>query len=243
MGGFILTEGNEVSGQQAAQPATTSQGVQPPGQPLSPDVIQLLRGEIKNALGEFSREQQSQRDKQERRITDRVKGLESTFKSLNGGQDLTPEQRNQLRSVAAEQIEAEPLEHTEPSKAQAAQPTPKAEEPSAVEKLILKKFQKAGVTIEDGDPELVSLKGIDPTDLDDLKEKIDAAIEAKRARLQTKPSNLDPSTASARVSAAVATGSPTNLETQYYAELDKVRGNIDAILSIKTKYRKLGLQV
>lgn len=238
-----MTDGNEVSGQQAAQPAPASQGAQPEGSTLSNELIQTLRGEIKSALSEFSREQQSQRDKQERRIADRVKDLETTFKNLNGGTEITPEQRSQLRSVAAGQIESETQpEHDErTSPAAAAQPTPKVE-PSAVEKLILKKFEKAGITIEDGDPELAQLKNIDPTDLDDLKEKIDTAITAKRERLNAKTSNLSPD-AAGRISAATVTGSPNNLKTQYYAELEKVRGNIDAILSIKTKYRNLGLEV
>ena len=238
-----MSEGNEVSGQQAAQPVTASQGAQPAGSTLSPEVITVLRGEIKTALSEFSREQQSQRDKQERRIADRVKELETTFKGLNGGTDITPEQRSQLRNVAAGQIEneAKPEHDERTSQVQAAQPTPKVE-PTAVEKLILKKFEKAGITIEDGDPELAQLKGIDPTDIDDLKDKIDAAITAKRNRLQAKPSTLNADAAS-RVSAATVTGSPADLKAQYYAELGKVRGNIDAIMQIKTKYRKYGLEV
>ena len=78
-----------------------------------------------------------------------------------------------------------------------------------MEKLILKKFDKAGIKIEDGDPELALLTNLDPTDIDDLKEKIDQAIEQKRARLQAKPSNLNPDAAS-RVSAATVTGMPGN---------------------------------
>ena len=238
-----MTDGNEVSGQQAAQPEPASQGAQPNGKELSPDVIQLLRGEIKSALSEFSREQQSQRDKQERRIADRVKELTTVYQGLNGGAEITPEQRSQLRSVAAGQIESEakPEHDGQTSQAQAAQPTPKVEK-TQVEKLILKKFEKAGITIEDGDPELAQLKNIDPTDLDDLKEKIDTAITAKRERLNAKTSNLSPD-AAGRISAATGTGSPNNLKTQYYAELEKVRGNVDAIHQIKTKYRGLGLEV
>ena len=238
-----MTDGNEVSGQQAAQPAPASPGAQPNGSTLSPDVIQTLRTVVDEVLETRSRREQSARDKQEKRIADRIQELEQTFKGFSGGVDITPEQRSQLRSVAAKQIENEttPEHDDRTSPAAAAQPTPKVEQ-TQVEKLILKKFEKAGITIEDGDPELAQLKNIDPTDLDDLKEKIDTAITAKRERLNAKTSNLSPD-AAGRISAATGTGSPNNLKTQYYAELEKVRGNIDAILSIKTKYRNLGLEV
>lgn len=237
-----MTDGNDVSGQQAAQPAIASQGAPPAGSTLSPDLIKVLRGEIKNVLGEFSREQQSQRDKMEARISGRVQEMAETFKTFNGGQDLTPEQRDQLRKIATKQIGEQPEHEQQASPQQAAQPTQR-QEPSHVEKLILKKFEKAGITIEDGDPELTDLKNIDPTDLDDLKEKIDAAIEKKRARLQNKPSNLNPDAVS-RVSAATVTGTPTDLENQYKVELGKIRrGDVNAIYDLKTKYRKLGLKV
>lgn len=237
-----MTDGNDVSGQQAAQPVATSQGVQPDGSTLSPELIQTLRGEIKNALGEFSREQQSQRDKMERRISGRVQELTETYKTFNGGQDLTPEQRDQLRNLAAKQLAEQPEHEQQVSTQPAAQPD-KRQEPSPVEKLILKKFEKAGITIEDGDPELADLKNIDPTDLDDLKEKIDTAIEKKRARLQNKSSNLTPD-ATSRVSAATGTGIPSNLDNQYRDELNKIRrGDIDAIFNLKEKYRKLGVKV
>jgi len=212
MGGFILTEGNEVSGQQAAQPATTSQGVQPPGQPLSPDVIQqVVEQSVERALSAYEKRQQSQRDKQEDRINKRLKSYEDTFKSLSG-QDLTPEQRQQLRTRAVDEVNGElkEMDKQEPSQTQAAQPAPKAEEPSAMEKLILKKFEKAGITIEDEDPEIELLKNLDPTDLDDLKEKIDLAIEQKKARLQAEPSEVS-AAAAARVSAAAGSqGLPGN---------------------------------
>ena len=241
-----MTDGNEVSGQQAAQPATTSPGVQPQGQTLSPDVIQqVVEQTVEKALSAYEKRQQSQRDKQEARINKRLSDYEGTYKSLLG-QDLTPEQRSQLRTKAIEDVtnETREMDTQVPSPVQAAQPAPKAEVANnPVERMVLKAFEKAGVTIEDGDPELELLKNADPGDILEFSAKISTAIEQKKTRLQNKPSNLDPSTASARVSAAVATGSPTNLETQYYAELDKVRGNIEAILQIKTKYRKLGLQV
>lgn len=239
-----MSDGNEVSGQQAAQPVTASQGAQPDGRTLSPDVIQqVVEQTVERALSAYEKHQQSQRDKQEARINKRLSDYENTYKVLLG-QDLTPEQRNQLRSKATEEVNNEIREDVpEPSRQAAAQPTAKAEEPSAMEKLILKKFEKAGIKIEDGDPELALLTNLDPTDLDDLKEKIDQAIEQKRARLQTKPSNLNPDAAS-RVSAATVTGLPNNLETQYRAELEQMRrGDADAFMKIKEKYRKLGLKV
>lgn len=243
-----MSDGNEVSGQQAAQPETASKGAQPGGSTLSPDVIQqvvkqTVEQTVESALSAYEKRQQSQRDKQEARINKRLTDYENTYKTLLG-QDLTPEQRSQLRSRATEEVKNEIREDVpEPSQQAAAQPPAKAEEPSAMEKLILKKFEKAGMTIEDGDPELALLANIDPTDLDDLKEKIDNAIEQKRARLQTKPSNLNPDAAS-RVSAATATGLPNNLETQYRAELEQMRrGDANAFMKIKDKYRKLGLKV
>lgn len=198
----MTDQGNHVSGQAPAQESTTSQGVQPSGKELSPDIIQLLRGEIKNALGEFSREQQSQRDKQEARILGRVQELKATFSALNGGQELTADQLSELHKVAAKQVAEQPeQEHAQQTSSQpkAAQPEAQAEM-GPVEKLILKKMEKAGITIEDGDPEIAMLQNINAEDLDDLKDKIDTAINAKRARL-AKPSST-PEAAVARVSAA-----------------------------------------
>src|SRR3972149_3080933 len=108
MGGFILgTEGNEVSGQQAAQPAPASQGAQPNGSTLSPDVIQqVVEQSVERALSAYEKRQQSQRDKQEDRINKRLKSYEDTFKSLSG-QDLTPEQRQQFRTRAVNDVTGE----------------------------------------------------------------------------------------------------------------------------------------
>ena len=242
-----MTDGNAVSGQQAAQPAPASQGAQPDGKSLSPEIIQVLEGVVGKALDAYTRKEQSIRDKREARITGRVQELEQTFKSLNGGQDLTAEQRSQLRNVAAGQIGTEPPEHAgETTQAPAAQPAPQAETPiDPRQQWIENEFKAVGINTNENDPEVIEFgKKFKPDmGITALSKLVQETIEAYGARLQNKPSNLDPSTASARVSAAVATGSPTNLETQYYAELDKVRGNIDAILQIKTKYRKLGLQV
>lgn len=206
-----MAEGNDISGQQAAQPVPASQGAQPQGNPLSTELIQQLVAQaVESTLSTYEKRQQSQRDKLEKRINDRVVGLESIFKSLNGGQELSAEQRGQLRNMAAEEVQKEPAEHdAAPSPQAAAQPQANVET-SPLEKMVLKQMQKAGMTIEDGDPELELLKNIDATDLDELTATITKAVEQKKARLQNKPSTLTPDTANARVSAATVSGTPGN---------------------------------
>lgn len=216
MGGFILGElDKQVSGQPEAQPVERSLDAKQPVQesPLSAEkVAEIVNKSVQDAMGAYERQQQGLRKKQESRIEQRLQAYEAAMRQINGDQELTGEQRNQLRTMARTEVEAElnqpPQE--KPSPGQEAQPDKKNEQPlNPVEKLILKKFEKAGITIEDDDPELADLKDIDPYDLDELKVKIDTAIEKKKARLQGKPSNLNPD-AAARVSAAMVTGLPGN---------------------------------
>ncbi len=210
-------QGNDVSGQQAAQPVTVSdKGAQPAGSTLSPEVIQtLVKQTVKDALSEHERQQQSQRDKLEKRIQKRIDDYKAAIKAANQDVEFTPDITRQLRSQVEQEIanESQEMQTEDASPAPAAQPAKGQEQPpSAIELMILKKFQKAGLQIEDNDPELADIIKADPTDLDEFKEKLDAAIEKKRARLQKSTSTLTPETAAGRVSAAAgssgAAGNP-----------------------------------
>lgn len=226
------------SEQQAAQPVPPSpDGGALSGQGLDP-IIPILKQVVQEALEEHRRREQSIRDKMEARIQKRVQELEETMRQLVG-QDLTPEQRETLRTIAAKNVQSE-MESEQHSAVQtSAPPAPKDANP--IERLILRKFQKAGVFIEDGDPELAYLAGADFEDLDDLNSRLDQAIQAKKQRLQNKPSELNPTTSPGRT--PLVSGSQPDLKAEYYKELEKARGNVDAIFAIKQKYRKLGLNV
>jgi hypothetical protein len=227
------------SEQQAAQPVTPSpEGGALSGQGLDP-IIPVLKQVVQEALEEHRRREQSIRDKMEARIQKRVQELEETMRQLVG-QELTQEQRETLRTIAAKNVQSE-METESHSPAQPSAPAAPSTDANPLERLILRKFQKTGVFIEDGDPELAYLAGADFEDLDDLNARLDQAIQAKKQRLQSQPSELNPSTSAGRT--PLVSGQPANLEAEYYKELEKARGNIDAIWAIKQKYRKLGLKV
>lgn len=188
----MMNNMDDVSGQQVAQPESTSPagGVPSAGQSLDPSLIQRVVEEtVEKALSAYERRQQSQRDKLEARVSKRLAAYEETLKSVLG-QELTAEQRNQLRQKAEKEVldeERETGKDQAVPPAQAKQDAGLPESPIAA--LIMKKFQKAGLMIEDGDPEVEMLLQANPEDLDDLKARIDAAIEAKKARLNSSSKN------------------------------------------------------
>lgn len=176
-------------------------------------------------------------DKADSRITKKVqaelKTLEQTIamqKQL--GLEVPLDKVNAMRQEIIARAYTEP-EATPPTAASGGAPAQVQNQESGTDPITAAAYrimQKAGITIEDGDPEV---QMIDQSDPDLFLASVGAAVQAKKARVgkPVTPTN------------AGSIGSPQSLEQQYRAELMKAAGKPNAVAALKIKYRQMGLDV
>ena len=191
-----------------SDPAEQAPGIPVPGPAESPPsqqeqtlTLDLVEKMVKNAEDKaFSRSQslyEKGRQGFEKQVQSNLDGLKRSLDRL--GVEITPEREQALRTQAVEEAMASPLE-VEPEKTQGKEPgvaPPTAPEPQANQDPILagavRMMDEAGITIEDGDPEITMLDNIDPGKPYELYAKLDQAIQAKKTRLEKSPEETPPS--------------------------------------------------
>ena len=228
-------------GAQAGQPVNTSgeNQVPAPQMPASPSITEeVVRRVVGEALQDFSRTQQSQRDRMEARIKAEVEDRISLLR--NSGVEVTDAlSRSIQQNVAQKVISDSQQEGSKPAPA----PTPgmgstETPDPFAHAFSVADDWMKeAGVTIEENDPEAKSLDFTSPAK---FLRTFQAAIEAKRQRADAAVQQR----ASANT-AGVGGGGGTSpdLMAAYQKEVALVRGNIREVTRIQKKYREQGLNI
>jgi hypothetical protein len=177
-------------GQQAGQPATASvgepaqqAGQQPDFSALIHDAIaKTVPSVIDQALEQFSRKQQSQRDQQEARISKKVQ--EALEFARIGGAEPTPEQQATIRQ-RVERAEASVSEiQAPPSQAAPGQAQPSGDGVDDEWKtgLNAELAEVYGTKLERGDPELATYK--DTNNPAEFTKQLKTALKAKKARLE-----------------------------------------------------------
>jgi hypothetical protein len=224
--------GNPVPASPTPEPGM--QTVQPSS--LTQDQVRAIAEEVAEAK---FRQTQGLIDKADSRITKKVQGelqqLEKTLKvQAELGIVIPPEKviamQQQVMARAYSENEQPPAP-TQPYGTQPTQPMyPEGGNVPDVSAQALRMMQRAGVIIEDSDPEVV---GIDMSDPDLFLASVGHAINVKKTRLAAPvtPTN------------AGGSGSPQGLQAQYQAELKAVAGKPVAVGQLKMKYRRLGLDV
>lgn len=230
--------------QQGGNPVPASPTTEPGAQTAQPssltqDQVRAIAEEV--AETKF-RQTQGLIDKADNRITkkvqDELKTLEKTLKLQKSlGIDIPPNQvaamQQQIMAQAYTETDQPPLP-TQPYGTQPTQPVyPESGNVNDVSNQALRMMQRAGVIIEDSDPEVA---GIDMSDPDLFLASVGHAINVKKTRLAAAPQPVTPTNAG-------SAGAPQGLEAQYKAELKRVAGQPVAVADLKNKYRRLGLDV
>lgn len=176
-----------------ANPSVPSQGSQEAGAQTqaqaSPLTLEAVESTVTKVLEKFTRNQQSERDKQEARITTRINDLRKGMEIV--GQTLTPEAEAKARTALSKAPIIDDLGQVSfptqdrPVQSQAETPTPQApagERPTAPNPQTAAAWavmDGEGVEIDDADPEAVS---IDWTSPQTAYASTQQAIAAKRRR-------------------------------------------------------------
>lgn len=213
------------------------------GQAQEPTPQFVSRDEFQQALEMVKRETQGLVDKNVSRLDKRVKEAAEKVDELVelgkvSGMQFTQEQIAQLKDRAVHQalMTADQQPSGQSAQPQAAQPQAQQDDPVTVTARMI--MQKAGITIDQNDPELsiVDSKTDDPGV---FLESVRKAIEAKKQRLNRPAGNA------AAVPGALATGSaPANLIEQFQREMREHRGQGMRVANeIKNKYRQKGVDV
>lgn len=182
------------TGEQASTPITANPSQAEAGaqtqanaspQALTPDAIKSL---FREELTAFQREQQSQRDKQEARINQRIDDLRKGLAAA--GKNLTADEEQKARQAFAQEVQSDsPAATGAPARPGGAAPEAATTEQPAATKPAAPNPQTAaawavmegeGLDIEDSDPEA---KMIDWTSPQTAYKTTAAAIEAKRKRM------------------------------------------------------------
>jgi hypothetical protein len=229
-------------GQPAGQPANASAG-EPAQSNGQPDLSALIRAAVaesvpsvvNEALEQYSRKQQSQRDQQEARINKRFQETLEIIRAT--GTEPTQEQQAAIRQrVAHAETSATPEPAPQPSQATPGQARPSGAglDSDAKAELTQQVFEMYGVKPEQGDPELATFKDTEnPTEF--LKQ-LKSIAQAKKARLEAESRG--------RLGMVNASGPRADLSSQYAEEISKVpRGDVRAFLAVKEKYRNQGLNI
>jgi len=175
---------------------TPKPSAQPAGQPVEPSApkpetaqgaqgngltLEQIRAEMKVALVESKREEQSQRDKLEARVKKQVQDLATMFTAANGAAP-TADQMKVIEQAARQQA-VEPAESPAPAPAPAQTQAAPAPGDNPLIALASEIMQEHGVTLEENDPEAKGLK------LDEFKgtprawlKAFEAAVIAKQER-------------------------------------------------------------
>ena len=224
------------AGEQAGQPEPQSEqtNVQQPEY--------LTKQEAVNLVNELAAKQfqalQSMQAKQENRVKDEV---EKRLQVLTAaGLTPTPEQAARIQDATRQQF----AEMDEANTAIANQGDAQAPmmQQQAIHPVIATAneiMRKAGVTINDNDPEL---KLIDQNTDDELTflNSVQSAVIAKAKRLaDARQKQFDP----AKTPGALGAGDQSNLMAQYQKELAANQGNVEGVWATKQKYRKQGLKI
>lgn len=187
--------GSIVSPQQAGQPVDPSAPEaqeQGNGTPQTPGLtIEQVTQAIQAAMEKYGRAEQSKRDKFESRLTQSVEKQIATLKAA--GVDVTDDLKTSLTTATRKELES--AADAAPSPEQPAQAKPAGGQPQAdadpnqpyysIAGEILK---KAGVTINEDDPEAAELQAFEGTPFDWL-EKVRELAEAKKARISKSPAS------------------------------------------------------
>lgn len=219
-----------------------------PGQEAAPSIVEThaggnaangltaddIRKVVAEVLTDYDRAQQSQRDKMEARIQKSVKSQLEALKET--GVEVTPAVAKAIEQRTRQNVSEDEPQTVEPNMpAKRAQPDTAPD--TAVFQQIARELQEeTGMALYDNDPEVKNLDWSTPLK---FTKSLDKAIEAKRLRVE----QANKQAAQGRVTAPAAGNQPANLEAAYHEEMKKAQGNVNQFLSIKEKYRKLGLNV
>lgn len=164
--------------------AQTSATASPPAL-LTPDAVRSL---LREELTAFQREQQSQRDKQESRINQRIDMVKTTLAAT--GKTLSAEDEQKARAAISQEIannsQAATAPPSRPAGTEAEQPTiqtPAADKPTAPNPQTAAAWavmEGEGIDIDDADPEA---RMLDWTTPQTAYTSAKIAIEAKRKRI------------------------------------------------------------
>lgn len=197
---------------------------------------------VQKAVDEAVKRAQSLTDKAESRIKkefqQRKANLDSTLKQLKeAGVEITPEVRQRAEAMLLQDTLAQPEPAPEPLPQR--QPSKVAEpELDPVSAQAMRMMQRAGVIIEDNDPEAGE---IDQTDPDAFLLSVAKAIVKKQQRTASQP----PETPKAPTSAGGMGGVTAQATPEdYIKEMMAARGQgRDKINAIREAYRKKGVDV
>lgn len=231
---------NDQSTQQtAAQSPVTPSNSGGQGMVSLEQVAKLVSDTVSQALEGYNRSQQSQRDKMEARINERIKSYSEVVKQTSGA-DITPEQEQVLARRARREVEAEEKSNSQNQVSQtAAQPEQVSDADRETIRAIEEIFSEAGIIVEENDPEYADIAAATtPLKLIRATEK---AVKDKSARLKASGGVSD--NAAGRMPVASSTSSPSNLEAEYKEKAKKLQGNVNAIFQLTQEYRKLGLKI
>lgn len=202
---------------------------------LTPQLIDQIREVVTQAMQNVSREQQSQRDKQEARLRSEIQKQISRVEAAIGGQ-LTPEQRQKIAEETRKDLQPNEPDDQQPAQRQPSQAQAQGQpQPTIYDEIAAELYQEHGVVLNDDDPEVAQ---VDLSSKVKFQRTLEMALEKKKQRQQQ--------AANQQVVAMAATGpgTPTNLEAQYLADVQANRGKgQEARRQIQEKYRKMGLDV
>jgi hypothetical protein len=175
--------------QEQTQPVDQAQGNQQQAGLKKEEVLDLIKQAISEAVPQaldgFRREEQSQRDKLEKRIKQEVTKKVAALQSVN----ITPtqEQLQKLTDVATAEVlgeQSQDVLKTQPAQGEKAQEQPKREQQTAIDpvtQMALEYMMQTGVELVEGDPELAIIQKTE--NAVEFLTAVKAAVDAKKARL------------------------------------------------------------
>lgn len=177
--GYLSFAGaGETKPEPSTQDAASTQGAQTQAEPTKPilpeETLTAIRNVVSETLTNFSKQQQSLRDKQEARIKAEVEKQIKAMQQI--GVQPTPEQTATLQEVARKSLLEAPEAEKPPEK------TPDKSAPVNPYTAEAKRLMtEAGITLERGDPEIKGIRQDSPTA---YLMSILEAVNAKKARLE-----------------------------------------------------------
>ena len=203
----------------------------------------MTREEIFKMVDERSAMQfqaiQSMQKKTEERLKSEVANRLSALQTA--GVTLTPEQANKVYQETEKQFRDEAAALSQPAQVENPQSNPNNQPPrDPISQAAYEMMQEENVFIQQDDPEFSTIDTKTTSRRVFLK-SVDKAIEAKKERL-ARPRGLP--AASPSMSATGGNVGANTLEAQYNKEVSQIkRGDSNALLALKRKYREKGLPV
>lgn len=220
--------------------SSTAEGNNGAPQFLTREDADSLKAEIMSTIEDtISRKTQSFSDKVSSRLEKDIASKLSSLKNTidfqrSAGMDISPEVEHTLQQKAI--AEAYSRQATLPP----AEPTPPPPAPSIpinqyVDETVIELEKVMGIGLTKSDPEAATLDSSSPQK---FIASYTRALQAKKARETPPPPSAN------NVPVMGGAMNPAGLAGQYQAEIAKLRpGDVDALINIKTKYRRQGLRI